>query len=129
MVAVAALFGDQLGEAAGMVNRADGVLHGTVLGSGDLLQAIVGDHADAGWLLQQDSRVPQDQIGNGVRLLTEDGNGGRWAAGMAEVAGVGVQGSDVGDRLGQALSGDWSAWAVSSASSWTPRRRSNQAVP
>jgi hypothetical protein len=42
---------------------------------------------------------------NGVRLLTVDGNGGRWAGGMAEVAGVGVQGSDVGDRLGQALSG------------------------
>ncbi len=108
MVAVAALLGDQLGEAAGMVGGAGGVLvHGAVLDGGDVLQAVVGDHPDAGRLLQQDGGVAQHQVVNGLGLLAEDGDGGRGAAGMAEVAGVGVQGGDVGDRLGQAV-----GWAM-----------------
>jgi hypothetical protein len=108
MVAVAALLGDQLGEAAGMVSGAGGVLvHGAVLDGGDLLQAVVGDHPEAGWLLEQDGRVAQDQVVNGVWLLAEDGDGSRGAAGMAEVAGVGMQGGHLGDRLGQAV-----GWAV-----------------
>jgi hypothetical protein len=85
MVAVAALLGDQLGEAAGMVGRAGGVLvHGPVLDGGDLLKAVVGDHPDTGLLLQQDGRVTKHQIVNGLGLLAEDGDRGRGAAGMAD---------------------------------------------
>ena len=58
MVAVAALLGDQLREAAGMVGGAGGVLvHGGVLDTSNLLQAVVGKNPDAGWLLQQDRGV------------------------------------------------------------------------
>jgi hypothetical protein len=52
MVAVAALLGDQLSEATVVVGGAGGVLmHGAVLDSGNVLQAIVGDHSDAGRLV------------------------------------------------------------------------------
>jgi hypothetical protein len=104
MVAVAALFGDQLGEAAGMVGRAGGVLmHGAVLDGGDVLQAVVGEDPEAGRLLEQDGGVAEDQAVDGLGLSAEDGHGGRGAAGVVEVAGVGVEGGHVGDRLGQAV--------------------------
>jgi hypothetical protein len=70
MVAVAALLGDQLGEAPVMVGRAGGVLvHGAVLDGGDVLQAVVSDHPDAGGLLQQEGRVAKDQVGQPSRAV------------------------------------------------------------
>jgi hypothetical protein len=57
MVAVATLLGGQLGEAAVMVDRAGGVLvHAMVLNGGHVLQAIVGNNPDAGWLGGQPPR-------------------------------------------------------------------------
>ena len=103
MIAVAALLGDQLSEATVMIGGAGGVLmHGAVLDSGNVLQAIVGDDPEAGRLLQQDGGVAEDQAVDGLGLLAEDGDGCRGAAGVAEVAGVGVEGGHVGDRLGEA---------------------------
>ena len=104
MVAVAALFGDQLSEATGMGGGAGGLLmHRVVLHGGDLFQPVVGDHPDASRLLQQDGRIPQDQVVDGVWLLAEDRDRGRWCAGMVKIAGVGVQRGDVDDRLGEVV--------------------------
>ena len=105
MVAVAALLGDQLGEAAVMVGGAGGLLvHGAVLDGGDVLQPVVGDRPGcrpappAGWSCRQG---PGSQRSRGCsRRMATVADG---AAGMAEVAGVGVQVGHLGDRLGQAV--------------------------
>ena len=68
-----------------------------------LFQPVVGDRPDAGRLLQQDGRIPQDQVVDGVWLLVEERDRGRWGAGMVKVACVGMQGGDVGDRLGEVV--------------------------
>lgn len=57
-------------------------MHRVVLHGGDLFQPVVGDHPDASRLLQQDGRIPQDQVVDGVWLLAEDRDRGRWCAGM-----------------------------------------------
>ena len=103
------------------------LVHGAVLDGGDPLQAVVGDHPDAGRLLQQDGRIPQDQVVDGVGLLAEDGDRGRGGAGMAKIAGVGVQGGHVGDRLGQAVGRAVVGLAGEQGKSWVPRWRANQA--
>jgi hypothetical protein len=36
-------------------------MHGVVLDGGDLFQPVVGDRPDAGRLIQQDGRIPQDK--------------------------------------------------------------------
>jgi hypothetical protein len=83
MIAVAALLGDQLSEAAVMIGGAGGVLmHGAVLASGNVLQAIFGEDPDAGRLLQQDGGVAQDQAVDGLGLLPADRDGCRRAAGV-----------------------------------------------
>ena len=91
-----------------MGGRAGGLLmHRIVLHGGDAFQPVVGDRPDAGRLLQQDGRIPQDQILHGVRLLAEDRDRGRWCAGMVKITGVGMERGDVGDRLGEVV-----GWAV-----------------
>jgi hypothetical protein len=54
-----------------------------------------------------DGGVAEDQAVNGLGLLLEDRDGCRRAAGMVEIAGVGMEGGHVGDGLGQAVG--WAA--------------------
>jgi hypothetical protein len=108
MVAVPALLGNEFSEASVMIGGAGSLLmHGAVLDSGNVLQAIVGEDPDAGRLLQQDGGVAEHQAVNSLGLLPEDGDGCRRAAWMAEVAGVGMEGGHFGDRPGQAVG--WAA--------------------
>jgi hypothetical protein len=95
MVAVAALLGNEFSEAAVMIGGAGGVLmHGAVLASGNVLQAIVGDDPDAGRLLQQNGGVAEHQEVKG-RLRWAAHRGAGWTAPARRVDLLWGQGSVV----------------------------------
>jgi hypothetical protein len=50
-------------------------VHGRVLGDGDLGKAVIADHLDASRRIEEDRRVGQDQVVDGLPCFAKQGDG------------------------------------------------------